>query len=225
MSSSRYASSASVENKGEETEDDLYSSTIYRGVIEADRQRLQRSRAIFAAANLKCRDLSDWEARRLDHKLQWAITWLKNCQPAIPEKIIKDLEKQSTSLKELFDVAEIRQLFWLREQEDATDHPILNVIDHAIAVGRTPSQLSRAFSSGERLFVARLAGIYEQLTGKAPGIGNSNNANHSKLDSPFIRFVREAASRFGLSVPSPQTIKRALIDRKRRSHGSQSAEK
>jgi hypothetical protein len=113
MSSSSYTAEAfdNYSNIGEDC-DDLYSSGVYRHLVEANRELMQRSRTIFSATNLKGRNqLTDREAFWLAHKLEWAQTWRKNSQTAISEDSLNDLEIQAKRLKSLMVSDQIKRIF------------------------------------------------------------------------------------------------------------------
>jgi hypothetical protein len=75
--------------------------------------------------------------------------------------------------------------------------------------------LREKFGSPQQLFVRLAARAYEEASGRDPGV--SRDAYASKLSGPFVRFVDEAASQFGVPKLSAETIKKTL--RRENTHG------
>jgi hypothetical protein len=88
-----------------------------------------------------------------------------------------------------------------------------NTTGEKVSRRRAGAILKEKFDSPGRLFIRRVAKAYLEVTGKSK-VGVTFNAYTNAIKGPFVRFAQESARRFGVPVPSGETIKEAVKGRK-----------
>jgi hypothetical protein len=87
-----------------------------------------------------------------------------------------------------------------------------NTTGEKVSRRRGGAILEEKFGSPGRLFIRCVAVHYEKVTGKTAGV--TFNEYKQTIEGPFVRFAQESARRFGVPVPSGETIKEAMKGRK-----------
>lgn len=202
------------------------------GPTEAEKARL-----VWKAAFPKAPRIADETAFHLGKKLARAVEWYRIAETNRPprererlENIERIAKKLARLLAESSGTRDRLEEFWpmyfgrrIDLQQARLGIASIRKTARRARIVETPTETVRRkgggaalrtmFGSPQRLFILRVAAAYEEATGKKAKVSRNTLG---ELGGPFVRFTKEAATRFGLEKPSAETIKEAL---RRRKHG------
>jgi hypothetical protein len=165
---------------------------------------------------------------RIDHELSWAATWYevrdriatrstteetaRKHEPvvrALARGAAKSLGADALATRELENAANaLSEVGHPPLLSKATTKKLQNL--KTTPLGITPM---KGISPLDQ-YIFDVADIYERFLGKSAGV--STSARKKDKDGPFVRFTQEAASQYGVSMPSGSAIASALRKRDRR---------
>jgi hypothetical protein len=196
---------------------------------------VEKARLVWQEAQIpKSKPLTDPQAGKLGKALRWAVVWYQTAaepRPPREKERLARIERTAEKLVRLLAGSSKTRVRLKREFPWSIDHKVLGAVsvirkaaaralitcDNAtgekVSRRRAGAILEEKFDSPRRLFIRRVAKAYLEVTGKSK-VGVTFNAYTNTIKGPFVRFAQESARRFGVPVPSGETIKEAVKGRK-----------
>jgi hypothetical protein len=193
---------------------------------------VEKARLVWQEAQIpKSKPLTDPQAEKLGKALRSAVVWYQMAGEPRPPREKEQLEKIKRAAEKLVrllaDSSKTRERLKREFPWWSIDHPVFgavsvirkaaaralvtsdNTTGEKVSRRRAGAILEEKFDSSRRLFIRRVAKAYLEVTGKSK-VGVTFNPYTNAIKGPFVRFAQESARRFGVPVPSGETIKEAV---------------